>query len=266
MEKFPDTPVIFDTEDLHFVREQRGAELESDKLAMALANKTKQKELAAVRLAAHTLVVSDWEKSLLEQEVPGAKVSVAPVLLPPQTNITPQHERKGLVFVGNFSHTPNLSAIRWFLDKVWPSLDPMLINEGIDIVGPNPPEWLVLLNSQTIRVRGWVPDSKSFVVSARVSVAPILFGAGIKGKIGEAIACGTCVATTRVGAEGMGLVDGVHAIVEDDPVQMARKISSLASDVHSRERIAFVALEHSKDKFSQQKVRSTLKVVLGAAT
>jgi glycosyltransferase involved in cell wall biosynthesis len=266
MKKFPGTPVIFDTEDLHFVREQRGAELESDRIAMALANKTKQNELAAVRLAAHTLVVSDWEKSLLEQEVPGAKVSVAPVLVPPQVNITPQQERKALVFVGNFSHTPNVSAIRWFLDEVWPLLDPMLVNEGIDIVGQNPPEWLVLLNSPSIRVRGWVPDSKSFVMSARVSVAPILFGAGIKGKIGEAIACGTCVATTQVGAEGMGLVDGVHAIVEDDPVLMARKISDLASQVDSRERIALVALENSKDKFSQEKVRGTLQRVLGAST
>jgi O-antigen biosynthesis protein len=266
MKKFPGTPVIFDTEDLHFVREQRGAELESDRIAMALANKTKQNELAAVRLAAHTLVVSDWEKSLLEQEVPGAKVSIAAVLLPPEVEITPQRERKGLVFVGNFSHTPNLSGIRWFLDEVWPLLDPMLIKEGIDIVGQNPPEWLVLLNSPTIRVRGWVPDSKSIVMSARVSVAPILFGAGIKGKIGEAIACGTCVATTQVGAEGMGLVDGVHAIVEDDPVQMARKISDLASQVDSRERIAIVALEHSKDKFSQEKVRGTLQGVLGAST
>jgi glycosyltransferase involved in cell wall biosynthesis len=265
MKKFPGTPVIFDTEDLHFVREQRGAELESDKIAMALANKTKQNELAAVRLAAHTLVVSDWEKSLLEQEVPGAKVSVAPVLVPPQVSITPQQERKALVFVGNFSHTPNVSAIRWFLDEVWPLLDPMLANEGIDIVGQNPPEWLVLLNSPSIRVRGWVPDSKSFVMSARVSVAPILFGAGIKGKIGEAIACGTCVATTQVGAEGMGLVDGVHAIVEDDPVLLAKRISALCMNLDERELMNEQAVQLLRDRFSEITAVEVIRDALGVS-
>jgi GT2 family glycosyltransferase len=265
MKRFPGTPVVFDTEDLHFVREQRGAELESDKFAMALANKTKNSELGAVRAATHTLVVSDWEKSLLELEVPEAKVSVAPVLLAPQEDTLPQQDRKGLVFVGNFSHTPNLAAIRWFLDEVWPLLDTRLVEEGIDIVGQNPPEWLLSRKSPTIRIKGWVPDSKAFVRTARLSVAPILFGAGIKGKIGESIACRTCVATTKVGAEGMGIVDGVHAIVQDDPALMARQISDLAFEAEKRQQMAHTAMEHIKDKFSQEKVRKVLQTVLHSA-
>jgi GT2 family glycosyltransferase len=265
IKQFPRTPVIFDTVDLHFVREQRGAELHGDRIAMALANKTRKAELEAVRAATHTLVVSDWEKSLLEQEVPGAKVSIASALVAAQDNILSQTSRTGLVFVGSFSHTPNVSAIRWLIEEIWPLLDPKLQAEGIDIVGQHPPGWLLSKNSSTIRVLGWVPDSKIFVKKARLSVAPILFGAGIKGKIGESIACGTCVATNSVGAEGMGLVDGVNAIVVDEPVRLASRISELSMDVAQRELMSQNALALLKGKFSLERTRQTIARVLEAS-
>lgn len=260
---FPAAETIFDTVDLHFIRLEREAILTGKKVDYLSASRTRTAELKAMGEADHTVVVSEWEKTFLENEYGIPDVAVVSNVQDVEEDFLPQEHRKGLVFVGSFAHHPNESGIKWFLTEIWPLLDSALQEEGIDIVGQLPPAWLTAMNSNQIRVHGWVPDSKAFVRTARFSVAPLLVGAGVKGKIGEAIQCGTCVVTTSVGAEGMGLVNGESAIVSDNPMVQAEQMNRLAPDSKRRERLVNESINQLRIRTSSEVARNSLSSLLG---
>ena len=139
-------------------------------------------------------------------------------------------DRRGLVFVGSFGHVPNVGAITSFVEEVWPRVRAAVGDMTLTIVGPKPPAEVQALAGEGITVTGWVPETRPHLDAARISIAPLRFGAGVKGKIGEAMSLGLPVVTTTVGAEGMGLVDGEHALVVDDPDAMAAAIVRLHGD------------------------------------
>ena len=255
---FPGVGVIFDTVDLHFIRLEREARLTGKGSDVLLASTTKNTELKAMKQVEQTVVVSEWEKGILESEFRITNVSIVSNVHNVKKDLLPQNEREGSVFVGSFTHHPNESAIKWFLTDIWPLLDPSLRDEGIDIIGQNPPAWLRALESEQIRVRGWVSDSGLYVRSARFSVAPLLVGAGVKGKVGEAIQCGTCVVTTSIGAEGMGLINEESAIVSDDPEVLAKAMNRLAFDADSRQVLVEKSIHELQSRTSSKVVKESL--------
>jgi glycosyltransferase involved in cell wall biosynthesis len=259
---FPGVGVIFDTVDLHFVRLEREARLTGKASDALLASKTKSTELGAMAKVDQTVVVSEWEKGLLQSEFGITNVSVVSNVHEVKNDFLPQNKRKGLVFVGSFAHHPNESGIKWFLAEIWPLLDSSLRDEGIDIVGQNPPVWLRDMESKQIRVHGWVSNSELYVRSARFSVAPLLVGAGVKGKVGEAIQCGTCVVTTFIGAEGMGLANGESAIVSDSPGVLAEGMNRLAFDPEARQVLVERSIYELQLRTSPAVVKESLALIL----
>jgi GT2 family glycosyltransferase len=259
---FPGVGVIFDTVDLHFVRLEREARLTGKASDALLASKTKTAELAAMTQVEQTVVVSEWERGFLQSEFGITNVSVVSNVHDVRKDPLPQDQRKGLVFVGSFNHHPNESGIKWFLTQIWPLLEQPLRDEGIDIVGQNPPVWLRAMGSEQIRVHGWVSDSELYVRSARFSVAPLLVGAGVKGKVGEAIQCGTCVVTTLIGAEGMGLANGESAIVSDDPAILAEGMNRLAFDPKARQVLVNRSIYELQSRTSSEVVKESLASIL----
>src|SRR5205814_10715677 len=106
-----------------------------------------------------------------------------------------------LPFIGNLAHRPNSDGVLYFLREVYPLVRAALPQIELDIIGDNPAE-IAAYASPDVRVRGYVPDVEPFWQARRVFVAPLRYGAGVKGKIGEALAHGLPVVTTTVGAEG----------------------------------------------------------------
>jgi GT2 family glycosyltransferase len=178
----------------------------------------------------------------------------------------PFAERQGCVFVGNFDHNPNVTSAIYLKHEVAPFLTGTAI--GFQIVGSNPPKIVRTLGQfgiekERFTVTGYVPDTAPYLAHARVSVAPILFGAGMNGKIGEAMAAGLPVVTTSLGALGMGLTGGENCLVADDPEGFANAIRRLHSDQELWEKIRRNATEYLKHSFSRAEldrhVRGELK-------
>jgi GT2 family glycosyltransferase len=174
----------------------------------------------------------------------------------------PFAERSGCVFVGNFDHNPNVSSAIYLKHEVAPYLAGTDIH--FSIVGSNPPRVVRTLgqhgpDKHRFTVTGYVPDTAPYLARARVSVAPILFGAGMNGKIGEAIVAGLPVVTTSLGAQGMGLVHEETCLVADDPEGFANAIRRLHADEPLWQNIRANALAHVTRAYSRAEIASQVR-------
>jgi glycosyltransferase involved in cell wall biosynthesis len=227
----PHAKIIFNTVDLHFLREQREAELSGNADALQKAEKTKALELQAVSGSDLTIVHSTVERDILDKERPEAKVALFPwvsSVLPPSV---PLSSRDSILFVGGFRHAPNADGLRWFLDAIWPRVRAQVRQAKFNIVGPDAPEDIRNWHGRDgVSVLGWVENLDPQLNRARVSVAPLRFGAGLKGKVVLALSRGLPVVCTSIASEGMGLRSGVDVLVADDPEEFARAIVTLLND------------------------------------
>jgi len=224
--------VIFHTSDLHFIREMRQLEIEGDsKTKRESAEKTKQTELALINAVDLTIVHSTYERKVLAELAPQAEVYIFPWILDAVGRKASFGERNGIIFLGGYRHIPNVDAVQYFVDRVWPQIHAKLPDMVFYAVGSNPPpELLALDGKDNVVVTGFIEDLLPYFERVRLSVAPIRYGAGIKGKVAMSMAYGVPVVATACAAEGMGLVDGKNVVIEDDPEKMANKLIELYSD------------------------------------
>ena len=234
----PEAKIIYDTVDLHFLREARRAEIEADPAVARAAARYHGMELSLARIADATLVVSKTERDVLLDEDPDIQVHVVPNIHGEEHTGRPFEERKGVLFVGSFPHHPNRDAAHWLAEEIMPLVrleDPDI---PAYIVGSSPTDDIRALESESVRVLGWVPDLMNLLEHARISVAPLRYGAGVKGKVGESLAHGLPVVTTRLGAEGMGLEHEHDVLVADDAQAFANEILRAYHDADLWTRLA----------------------------
>jgi glycosyltransferase involved in cell wall biosynthesis len=135
------------------------------------------------------------------------------------------------LFVGGFKHDPNVDGILWFVAEVWPSVRAGSPDATITVVGSHVPASVRDLGRvEGVDVVGYVPRTEPYLERAAVSIAPLRFGGGMKGKVVEAMASGLAVVTTSTGAQGLGAVSGRHLIVADEPEEFARSVVGLLAD------------------------------------
>jgi len=220
----PDAKIIYDTVDLHFVRERRRAEIEDAEEAGKNSRRYYDMELSLTRVSDAVLVVSDAEHDLLEAEAPGACIYVIPTIHESQDLGLPYDEREGLLFVGSFNHPPNRDAVEWLTSEVLPIVRQSLPGVPTYIAGSNPTDEIKALGGHGIEVLGWVRDLGQLYARARLFVAPLRYGAGIRGKIGESAAHGLPVVSTSLGVEGLNLQPDVEILVADGALAFAEAI------------------------------------------
>ncbi len=237
-EHAPETVVITDSVDLHFLRSARQASTLQDGRRLLEADEVKRRELSAYLRSDVTLTVTDVDRSFLLQECPGLDVRVLPNIHDIPAQGPGRARRSGLLFVGGFPHAPNVDAVIHFCQDVLPLLRRRLPEVKVTLVGNAPPPEVLTLRSREVVVTGHVPSTAPYLQSALVSIAPLRYGAGMKGKIGEAMAHGVPVVTTRIGAEGFGAVDGEHLLVADDPEAFAEAVVRLHEDPDLWERLS----------------------------
>ncbi|MBW8809702.1 MAG: glycosyltransferase, partial [Lysobacter sp.] len=231
-EHSPRTRVIIDSQDVHFLREARRRFGLAGQLDAAVGTGMVD-ELNTYRAADAVLAVSAKEGGLLGDFLGGDRVHDIALGEAADRSTIPFEHRRGLLFVGNFRHLPNGEAVEFLCKDVLPRLDPSLLAaHPLTVIG----------NRLDARIRGfarglpgvdmvgWVPAVAPYLARARVAVAPLLHGAGVKGKVVEAMMTGTPVVTTPIGAEGLDLVPGVHAMVCTDPADLAAAITRLLVD------------------------------------
>ena len=254
----PNTRIIVDSIDLHFVRESRQAFYLPDGGGI-LENKAGLRwvgELNAYAAADAVLTVSQKDADLvsdllcdpaLARPVPDCE-DFAPSRIPFE-------KRRGIVCIGSFQHPPNVQSVQYLCKQILPRIDPeLLADHPVYIIGNalNPTICSFAEGLPYVRMIGWVPSVLPYLERARVSVVPLLVGAGTKRKLIQALAVGTPTVSTRIGVEGFHLRPGGHVLVSDDPADFAKSITRLLENPKLWNRLsvngrAYVTKAHSAD-------------------
>jgi glycosyltransferase involved in cell wall biosynthesis len=255
----PGVPVVFDTVDVHFVREARKAALFSANEMIKVADETRADELSVCGESDVVITVTEDDAAALRERIdPGKKIVVIPNIHPVPERAGSFSERKGLLFVGNFSHPPNPDAISYFCGDILPAILEKLPDVRLYVVGGNSMPMLASLASDHVVMTGYVPDVSPFLDVCRVSVAPLRYGAGMKGKIGEAMAHGLPVVTTAIGAEGMKLLDGQTALLAENASEFAHAVVRLYTDEMLWERLSLQGQDMIRKSLSPHAVKPLL--------
>lgn len=223
----PNALTILDTEDLHFLRyaRQEWNKKGEGNLEDYLYSDRTKREIAAILRTDASLLISDVEYDLLV-----ATFGISPELLwvipfmekevskDQWQSWLPFQERKDFVFIGNFIHEPNYQTVLRLKKDIWPSLSKKLPNAQLNIYGAYPSQKVLQLHNEKQRflVHGRTEDALEVIGKARILLAPIPFGAGIKGKFVDAMQVGTPSVTTKIGAEAMGKNDEWPGYITDD--------------------------------------------------
>jgi GT2 family glycosyltransferase/glycosyltransferase involved in cell wall biosynthesis len=244
---FPKAKIVYDMVDAHFVRLEREYQLTGDRNIRDQARAAKRAELTAARNADIVWCTTRADESILEKEIGKFESSIIPTIHLPRPRGHPASKRHGLLFVGNLYHRPNRDGLLFFLENVMPILHP---GTELTIIGDGADEEILAFRSSGVDVCGWVDDVQPYTDKARVFVAPLRYGAGIKGKIGEAMASGLPVVTTTIGAEGMDLVHGKNVLIADEPDKLAAAVRSLLDNGDLWKRISDAGVEHVARNYS----------------
>lgn len=259
----PATRLIYDMVDFHGVRMERHAKLFRDSALLALAEKQHSVEVACAAAADITIAISDDEKATLLDAVPTAIVEVLPNIfdLPPGLPPGPKL-REGLFFVGGFWHAPNGDAVCWFVERILPLIQRQMPNTLFSVAGANPGVKVMALSDRPgIKILGHVPDLKPLFNRHRVFVAPLRFGAGMKGKVGQSLIHGLPVVSTQVGAAGMGLENERHVLLAEDEQTFASQVLRLLRDDHLWRRLSVAGAKQIESTLSTDVIRPRLRAI-----
>ena len=258
----PQAQVVFDTVDLHYLRERRGAQLANDAAMLRTSEATKVRELDLIARSDVTLVVSEAERMLLATDAPDARVEVLSNLHQLAGPGRPFAERKDLVFVGGFRHPPNVDAVRWFVEDVFPRVRERLPGVRFHCIGSHVvPEIEALATHPGVVVHGHVPDISPYMDGCRIGLAPLRYGAGVKGKVNLSMAHGQPVVATSCAVEGMHLEPGRDVLVVDDAQGFADAVVALYEDPALWNTLAQNGLRNVAEHFSLDAARETARRV-----
>ena len=258
----PQAKLIFDTVDLHYLRERRGAEVAGETALARAAERTRALELDVIAKSDVTLVVSDIERDLLRSDAPDAQVELLSNLHRIAGAGQPFAQRRDLVFVGGFRHPPNVDAVRWFVQEAFPSIHARLPDVRFHCIGSHtPPEIEALGALPGVIVHGHVADIDPYIDGGRIAIAPLRYGAGVKGKVNLSMAHGQPVVATSCAVEGMHLRDGEDVLVADDPQAFADAVVRLHEDEALWNALARNGLDSVARNFSLETARETVRNV-----
>lgn len=260
----PNARLVVDSVDLTYQRWHAKADLSGLPEHRAHAERVELEELDTYAAADLVLTLTDEDARELDQRLRGL-----PIFNVPNIHTPPGVEREetaipSMLFIGSFSHQPNVDAVRWFHAEIWPEISRRVPGVQWMIIGADAPPDILALSDARIRVLGRVPSTAPWLASAWVSIAPLRFGAGMKGKVGEALAAGIPVVTTPFGIQGYGLVNGESVMVASDAETFADCVSELLSDRGLREHLAASGLQVIREHFSRQAVAQRIPALVSA--
>ena len=263
-ENCPSAISILDTEDLHclrLARQKAFKEKREFQTTDLLVEDVAKREIASILRCDLSLMISEYEMELLQTtfKIDSSLLYYLPFLLeadqiPDLDNLLSFEDRKDFVFVGNFLHEPNWNAVQYLKETIWPLIKKQLHEAVLNIYGAYPSQKVLQLNNvkEGFLVRGRAENASEVVEKARVVLAPLRFGAGIKGKLLEAMQCGTPSVTTSIGAESMHVDLSWNGFIEDNPDVFADK----AVQLYQEEKLWLVGQKRGAEIISQRYLRS----------
>jgi GT2 family glycosyltransferase/glycosyltransferase involved in cell wall biosynthesis len=255
----PQSRIIFDTVDLHYLREEREAQLTQDPDVRRKAQERQLLEDRLIKEADETWVVSPIEQQMLQENWPNKSIQLVSNIVDVAGPVTPFTLRRDWLFIGGFQHRPNIDAVLFFVQEIYPLVRERLPDTKFYIIGDKAPPEIVALASDRIIVAGLQRNVRSFFDSVRLSVAPLRFGAGIKGKINQSMAFGVPVVATSIAVEGMNLVDHEHVLVADEPQDFANGLVELYESEELWKRLSQNGISKTEELYSTDAAREKLE-------
>jgi FkbM family methyltransferase len=259
--------LLYFTHDLHFLRERRHYEFDPDPTHLFESQQFKNQEFQIFSKVDVILTPSHYEEQIIRENFPGKRVFTIPLHFyefPPESSRPGPDfaQREEILFLGGLGHPPNADAVRWFVAEIFPRVKQQLPEVTFTVAGSHPPREILALQREDLRVTGYVPDLGPLFAKSRVFVAPLRFGAGVKGKILTSIVEGVPVVTTSIGDEGLDLANGQEAFIADDPEAFAARTVELYTNQALWESMATKAWDFIQRNFSFQKARHLIEAVI----
>jgi glycosyltransferase involved in cell wall biosynthesis len=246
----PNAKIVFFVCDLHWLREERQAELTRSVKLLETAKQTKQTELSVIRKSDAVVVYSDLEYDILRQEVEHINLKCIPLIFEIPGCQKQFSEREGIVFVGGYKHQPNIDAVISFVNDTWPVLKRRIPDLTFYVLGSDVPEEILRLNGNGVEIVGYVENLGDYFDLCRLSVVPLRFGAGIKGKIGTSLSYGVPVVSTPVGVEGMALQPNKEIIVAENGIDFVDAVERLYTDEQLWQSVSNAGLYFLREHYS----------------
>jgi polysaccharide biosynthesis protein PslH len=258
--------VILDLYDIESAWHRSLAEQESGARALALrrfATASVALERQWLPKFDHLLVTSAEDAGMARELAPGPGITIYPNALP-EIPLPVRMEREEIVFSGNLEYAPNIMAVRFFYDHIWPGLRARWPVLKWKIVGKHPDAiQAIVAGDPRIELTGFVEDAVASLAAAKVAVVPVQAGSGTRVKILEAWAAGTAVVSTGLGAAGLKCRDGEHLLVADDPGSFAGAVSQLLASAAKRKEIGSAGRKFYEEHFTWPAAWRTLEGVFG---
>lgn len=260
----PEARIIYDTVDLHYLRERRQAEVEKNPLMAERAERTREDELKLIRGSDATIVVSPVEQKMLTVDAPDANVHVVQLVIPEEPQGPGFETRRDLLFIGSYQHPPNVEAVLYFAREIMPLLLVRIPDFKLRIIGAKPPAEIQALAGPHVEILGFQRELAPYFDSCRVMVAPLRFGAGIKGKLGTSFSFGLPVVATSIAAEGMYLEDSRDLLIGDTPRDFADAVIRLYTDPVLWQQLSEAGRRVVRERFAPEVIRRGLEEVIAS--
>src|SRR5436189_6040462 len=259
----PQSRIIFDTVDLHFVREDSEARLTGDPEARRKAGEKQRLEHELIEQADETWVVSSLKQQLLQKKRPNKSIQVVSNIVDIPGSNRPFALRRDWLFIGGFQHRPNMDAVLFFVKEIDPLLSEHLRDAKFYIIGDKPPPEVAALATEKVIVAGLQRDVRPFFESVKLSVAPLRFGAGVKGKINQSMAFGVPVVATSIAVEGTQLEPRQEVLVADEPEDFAQALIELYESEELWNRLSENGIRKTRALYSTEAAREKLEFLFG---
>jgi len=259
----PKARFIFDTVDLHYLREQRAAELAGRSDLAKTAEQTRKLELDVIQRSDVSLVVSPVEAALLAIDAPAARVEILSNVHEVLGCRKGFAERSDLMFIGGYQHPPNVDAAVWFVGEVWPLIRAAAPELKFHLIGSKANEQVKALGAEKgVVFHGHVENIEPFLDGCRLAVAPLRYGAGVKGKVNMSMSYGQPVVATPAAVEGMHLRADEDVLVASTPREFADAVLRLYADEALWQTLSANGLHNVREHFGFDAARAVIRRLL----
>jgi GT2 family glycosyltransferase/glycosyltransferase involved in cell wall biosynthesis len=250
------TKILYYGHDLHYVRELKEYDLTKNEGKKKASAEWKKTEFRLFEKSDVILTPTPAEKEIIKADFPDKVIEVMPAFFYPEIAkpITNFNDRKGLLFVGGFVHTPNVDAVEWFVEKVLPLIRKQIPDIQLFVVGSNTPDRIMQLASDNVIIKGFLSDDhlQEMYQTVRMAVTPLRYGAGLKGKTVESMVKGLPLVSTSFGIEGMPGIDSILQ-ANDTEESFANAIISSYNNTEKLEKLSASLVKYAGEHFTKEK-------------
>jgi glycosyltransferase involved in cell wall biosynthesis len=256
----PQAKVIFNYADIHALREMREAEIANAPASrMTQLKRELEAELDIANDVYSVIVHSTFEANFIRSNRPDADVHYVPWTVKAIDGPVRFQDRSGVMFVGGYGHPPNVDAVEWTISDIWPLISKQRLGHSFRIVGSNMPDEFREFRGPDVDPIGYVGDLDEILDETAVTIAPLRYGAGLKGKVLSSLARGVPCVMTSTAAEGLELPAEIHHLIRDTPADIAAEVTSLLTDEEKWARTSEICVKFVRERFSQEVIDSLIK-------